>query len=170
MNMKQNPKTWYLVQCKPREAFRAQEHLSNQQFECFLPTHAVKRKRGNSTKWVSEPLFPHYLFLRLSSECNWGTIRSTRGVSKIVDFNGKPATVADYIVQGLQNHCAVVEGAEPASLYQEGEKVLITEGCFRDLEAIVKATKGDERVILLLNILNRQSQIEVPIGTIATRT
>lgn len=158
-----------MVQCKPREAFRAQEHLSNQQLHCFLPSHRVKRKRGNSTKWVTEPLFPHYLFIHLSSDCNWGTIRSTRGVSKVVDFNGRPAAVADYIVQGLQSHCANMAGEEQAPLYREGEKVTVTEGCFRELEAIVKATKGDERVVLLLNILNRQTQIEVPIGAITPR-
>jgi transcriptional antiterminator RfaH len=32
---------WYLVQCKPRESFRAEEHLNNQGFETFHPTHLV---------------------------------------------------------------------------------------------------------------------------------
>lgn len=167
--MTQTDKIWYLVQCKPREAFRAEEHLNNQNFECFLPTHPVKRARGGCMQWVTEPLFPHYLFARLGIECNWGAIRSTRGVSKIVGFNGKPAKVADYIVQSLQRHCAAMNGTEPGALYHAGEEVTITEGCFRELDAIVKTTKGDERVILLLNILNRQSQIEVPVSVIAPK-
>ena len=161
--------TWYLIQCKPREAFRAEEHLNNQNLECFLPTHPVKRHRGGRTRWITEPLFPHYLFIRLSSESNWGVIRSTRGVSKIVDFNDKPASVADSIVDALRHHCSLLNHADPQPLYSAGEHVLITEGCFRELEAVVKTAKGEDRVILLLNILNRQQEIELSTSAISTR-
>lgn len=161
-----NPKTWYLVQCKPRESARAQEHLSGQHFECFLPTHQVKRTRRGRTYWVTEPLFPHYLFIHLSHLSNWSIIRSTRGVNKVVEFNGKPAVVADAIVKAIRHHCAIAAGAEPEPLYKAGESVIITEGCFRELEAIVKTAKTDERIILLLNILNRQQEIELPANAI----
>lgn len=162
-------KTWYLIQCKPREAFRAEEHLNNQHLECFLPLHQVKRQRGGRTQWVTEPLFPHYLFIHLSDESNWGVIRSTRGVSKIVDFNGKPAPVADSIVNALRYQCALLNDAEPQPIYKAGESVIITEGCFRELEAIVKTAKGEDRVILLLNILNRQQEIELSTGAVRTK-
>lgn len=161
--------SWYLLQCKPREVFRAEQHLANQGFECFLPSHPVKRKQGNKTRWVTEPLFPHYLFIRLSGQSNWGVIRSTRGVAKVVAFNGQPRPVADELVAGLIRHCEILNGAEPEPLYKPGEKVTITEGCFRELEAVVKATKGEERVVLLLTLLNQEQQIEVPIGSVASR-
>ena len=160
---------WYLVQCKAREAFRAHEHLTNQQFECFLPTHSVKRTRRQTTHWVTEPLFPHYLFIHLSETSNWGVIRSTRGVAKVVAFNGRPCPVADPLVAALQHQCAIRNGEQPPPLYQPGERVLITEGCFKDLEAVVQATKGEERVVLLLTLLNREQPIEVPINAIASR-
>jgi transcriptional antiterminator RfaH len=162
-------KTWYLIQCKPKEAFRAEEHLNNQHLECFLPTHSVKRQRGGRARWIMEPLFPHYLFIHLDNESNWGVIRSTRGVSKIVDFNGKPASVADSIVYALRHHCALLNDAEPQPIYKSGESVIITEGCFRELEAIVKTAKGEDRVILLLNILNRQQEIELPASAVSTK-
>lgn len=157
---------WYLVQCKAREAFRAHEHLTNQQFECFLPTHSVKRTRRQTTRWVTEPLFPHYLFIRLHDTSNWGVIRSTRGVAKVVGFNGRPCPVAAPLVAALQHQCAIRNGEQPPPLYQPGEKVLLTEGCFKDLEAVVQATKSEERVVLLLTLLNREQTIEVPINTV----
>jgi transcriptional antiterminator RfaH len=168
-NAQAHSSSWYLVQCKPREAFRAREHLSNQGFECFLPTHSVKRTQRQKTRWVTEPLFPHYLFIRLSDASNWGVIRSTRGVAKVVSFNGQPCPVTDALIAALQHHCALRNGEEPAPLFKAGEKVIITQGCFKELEAVVQATKGEERVVLLLTLLNRQQQIEVPINTIASR-
>lgn len=158
--------SWFLLQCKPREVFRAERHLVNQGFECFLPTHPVKRKHRNKTHWVTEPLFPHYLFIRLDGQSNWGVIRSTRGVAKVVSFNGQPRSVGDPVIASLVRHCEILNGAEPEPLYKPGEKVLITEGCFREVEAVVQAIKGEERVVLLLNLLNRQQQIEVPIDSI----
>ncbi|WP_341939638.1 transcription/translation regulatory transformer protein RfaH [Marinimicrobium sp. C2-29] len=160
---------WYLVQCKPRETFRAEQHLANQGFDCFHPTHPVKRKRRDKIVWVTEPLFPHYLFIRLDYASNWGVIRSTRGVVKIVKFEGRPRPVSEEIVYGLEQHCAILHGAEPEPLFRPGEKVMITEGCFRELEAIVQTTKGDERVVLLLNLLNQPQSIELPLSAISTR-
>jgi len=160
---------WYLVQCKAGEAFRAHEHLSNQGFECFLPTHSVKRSRRQKTQWVTEPLFPHYLFIKLSNSSNWAVIRSTRGVAKLVAFNGQPLPVDDLLVAALQHHCAIINGEEPGPFYKPGEKVVITQGSFKDVEAVVQATKGEERVVLLLNLLNREQPIEVSITAIANR-
>jgi len=160
---------WYLVQCKPRHTFRAEEHLVNQGFECFLPKHRVKRKARQKIVWVTEPLFPHYLFIRLDDESNWATIRSTRGVAQVVRFNGVPVPAPEPIVRGLQQHCARLSGAEPEPLFRPGEQVVITEGCFKQLEAVVQATKGEERVVLLLNLLNQPQCIELPATAISSR-
>lgn len=160
---------WYLVQCKPRHTFRAEEHLTHQGFECFLPTHPVKRKHRQTTRVVTEPLFPHYLFLRLDHRSNWSVIRSTRGVAHVVTFNGVPKPVPDTVIDALRQHCAILNGEEPEPLFKAGERVVITQGAFRELEAVVHATKGEERVVLLLNLLNQPQYLEVPVHSITAR-
>jgi transcriptional antiterminator RfaH len=159
---------WYLVQCKPQGAARAECNLHNQQFECFLPTHRVQRKRVGKLRWVNEPLFPHYLFIRLGDDSNWRSIRSTRGVARIVGFNGRPSPVPDELVSGLQKHCASRNLEAPPPPYHPGDTVVINDGCFKDLQAIVQATKGEERVVLLLNLLNRVHTIELPMVAISS--
>lgn len=158
---------WYLVQCKPRESFRAEVHLNNQNYTCFHPTYPIKRKVSGHVQSVIVPLFPHYLFVLLNGSDKWSAIRSTRGVSKIVYFNGAPASLDHRLVEGLQRHCAVLHGCEPEPIYKIGDRVIITEGCFKELEAIVTATKGEERVILLLNLLNRPQQVELSVSAVA---
>ncbi|GGI82235.1 transcription/translation regulatory transformer protein RfaH [Legionella impletisoli] len=162
---------WYLVQCKPRQTFRAELHLTNQGYHCFHPTYPVKKKvRTNGTIAIQttiEPLFPHYLFVSLSNLDSWYTIRSTRGVKSIVTFNGIPGSVSHSILEGIRYHCNVLNGLEPEPMFKEGQRVRITEGCFKELEAIVAANTGEERVILLLNLFNREQQIELPITSIA---
>lgn len=152
---------WYLVQCKPRESFRAELHLNNQGFVCFHPTHFVKRKRLREFQSVIEPLFPHYLFILLDKTSNWIPIRSTRGVARIVHFNGRPASLDDAFISQLKLRCDKLHGKESEPMYKINDRVRITDGCFKDIEAIVTATSGDERVTLLFDLMNRPQEIEV---------
>lgn len=159
---------WYLVQCKPRESFRAEAHLQNQNYTCFHPTYPVKRKTAGKISVKIAPLFPHYIFILLNDTDNWSAIRSTRGVSKIVSFNGVPASLNHHIVEELQHQCARLNGLAPEPIYKIGDRVVVTDGCFKELEAIVTATNGEERVILLLNLFNRPQHIEVSACDIAS--
>ena len=115
---------------------------------------------------VIAPLFPHYLFILLNSADNWSTIRSTRGVSRIVYFNGVPASLESRIVEGLQHHCARLNGLAAEPMYKPGDRVLITDGCFKELEAIVTATSAEERVILLIHLFHREQCIELPVQAV----
>lgn len=158
---------WYLVQCKPGESFRAAENLQNQNYTYFHPTHPIKRKKGNNVQTLVAPLFPHYLFILLGENDNWSAIRSTRGVSRMVRFNGIPASLSHHIIEELQRQCARLNGIEAAPIYQVGDRVVITDSCFKELEAIVTATTGDERVTLLINLFNRPQYVELPVGAVA---
>ena len=154
---------WYLIQCKPRECFRAMEHLQNQAFEAFLPTLSREVLRRGKRETVLEPLFPHYLFVRLSDVAdNWAPLRSTRGVARVVRFGDTPLSVPDDIVSALQEPVPT----QPQALFEAGDKVQITEGALAGLEAIFAATDGDERVVLLIKLLHQQQTVRVPLSQV----
>jgi transcriptional antiterminator RfaH len=78
--MIRDDRRWYVLQCKPREVFRAVEQLANQDYEAFAPSFRREAIRKGKREVVVEPLFPHYCFVRLSDIAdNWAPIRSTRG-------------------------------------------------------------------------------------------
>ena len=157
---------WYLVQCKPRESFRAEMHLLNQGYTCFHPTQRVKRKRFGSITLVLEPFFPYYLFVQLRVADNWSPIRSTRGVSRLVYFDGVPAKLDALMMDVLQRQCARLNGEPVQSLYQVGDTVVIMQGCFKAIEAVVTAVSGDERVSLLFNLFNRQQNVDLSVDVL----
>ncbi|MFP8967027.1 transcription/translation regulatory transformer protein RfaH [Pokkaliibacter sp. CJK22405] len=157
---------WYLIQCKPREGFRAEEHLTNQGFTCFHPTHRVEKVRRTGRQWVTEPLFPNYLFIQLDTvENNWYPIRSTRGVSKMVTFNNQPLAVPTCVIEGLKHRLEDSPSEQPA--FSTGDKVRIKEGCFSELDAIFQAQRGEDRALLLLTLLSTPQRIEVPLHAIS---
>ncbi|PMR73450.1 transcription/translation regulatory transformer protein RfaH [Billgrantia endophytica] len=156
---------WYVIQCKGGESFRATEHLGNQGYELFLPVLEVQKKRQGRLVWVNEPLFPHYLFIRLDRVAsNWRPIRSTRGVLRIVTFGDKPLPVDDALVDLLREQGTDREGATANVYFRAGETVEITEGPFKDLQAVFASHRGEERAIVLLNLLNRQQRLEIPVA------
>lgn len=153
---------WYLVQCKPRQDDRAQEHLERQGYQCFRPLHQYECIVRGRRQVNIQSLFPGYLFIALAADANWAPLRSTRGVSRVVGFGGMPAEVDIRLICQLQRRSA----QEPTPVLRTGQSVRIFEGGYAELDAIFLAMDGDERVVLLLNLLNRQQQISVPLASI----
>lgn len=145
-----NPR-WYLIQTKPRQEIRAEENLRRQDFDCYRP-----QKHGKT----EEPLFPGYLFIRLDRHMdNWYPIRSTRGVSRVVSFGGEPTPVRDELIEQLRQRLATpVEKPQ----FSPGELVTLHGDSFNELEAIFVCADGEERSVILLNLLQREQKVRVP--------
>lgn len=152
---------WYLVQSKPRQEARAEENLRSQFFSCYCPQHSVEKIRHGKRVVIQQPLFPGYLFINLCKlNDSWHSIRSTRGVLRLVTFANQPLPVDDQIVSDLQARLA---GTGNKSLFQEGDRVSIIDGPFKDLDAVFSKTDGEERAIILLSVLHRQHQLKMPL-------
>lgn len=156
--MLENPR-WYLLQCKVQQQGRAERHLSQQDFEHYAPRHIVKRVGKGGVETRSEALFPGYVFIRLGDDSNWQALRSTRGVCRLVSFNGTPHPVPDSLIAVLEQSAA--KPLSPRALFNAGERVIVTHGCFKHVEAIVKSVTADERIIVLMNILQTEQALEM---------
>lgn len=73
---------------------------------------------------TDESLFPRYLFIRQGqgdSAPSWASIRSTKGVSRLVSFGSEPAHVPDRLVEALCEQEASVQ-VEPERLFKPGPR------------------------------------------------
>lgn len=146
------------MQCKPKQDFRALENLQYQGYECLLPIHEIERLRNGQWLRQEEPLFPGYLFIELDTlQDNWMPIRSTRGVSQIVRFGANPLPVPVEVIDHLRHKKTQLDHE-----LLPGEKVLVDWSGTSGIEAIFLAKDGTERVLLLLNLLQREVQVSVP--------
>lgn len=154
---------WYVVQTKPKQEFRALEQLQNQNYDCFLPTLSVRKiSRGKLTA-VTEPLFSRYLFIRLSTTTgNWSPIRSTRGVSSLVAFGGRLATLPDSCVAALRN----APDLPPQNLFDPGTRVTITDGPFSGWEGLYQLPDGEARAFVLIELMRQPQQLSFSIESL----
>lgn len=155
---------WYLVHTKPQKETVAERNLQRQGYETYLPLiQQPRRRRG---RWIEmiEPLFSRYLFIHLRP--GYDDIRSIRytiGVRDLVRFTEEPAIVPDQIVQSLRDTADPKSGLHylKGPVLKPGSKVTIDSGPFAGLKAIFLAETGQERAVVLLEMLGRENRITV---------
>ena len=148
---------WYLVHTKPRLESVALENLERQNYRCYLPMMAVEKLRKGRLVTVTEPLFPRYLFIELDTSVSapsWSPIRSTKGVNTLVRFGMEPAKVPSILVESLMAHEASLR-SEPVAMFNPGDHVKVKQGPFAGIEGIYQMTDGQQRVMVLIELMSK---------------
>ena len=158
-----NNTAWYVVHTKPRQEARALENLQNQGFNCFLPTMQVQKLRNQKVQTLTEPMFSRYLFIQLHDQTqNWGPIRSTLGVSKLVSFGPQPAKVPPEFI-------AFLKEAPPETLermFTPGESIQIASGPLQGIEGKYIAHDGETRAFVLVDLLGQPQKLRMAVESL----
>jgi len=146
-------KKWYLIKTKSRQENTAKQNLENQGYLAFCPIAKINNKLVI--------LFPGYLFVQLNEKTqNWSPINSTKGVSHFVKFGLNFAKVPASVIEFIKtNQHITAEKLINLNNFKPGDKVLISDGVFKNWVAIFKCYKPDERVILLMNLLGNEQSL-----------
>ena len=153
---------WHLVFTKPRQEKRAAFNLSQQGFEVFLPMMNKELFHQKSLGIVEVPLFKRYLFVRLYEKSSpWHVIRNTLGVADLVRFGNMFAIVPDEMIDPLKKlEMPTIE------MFTKGEVLKVTDGPFKDLEVIYQLKDGNQRAIVLIEILNKTQKISLGLNSL----
>lgn len=158
---------WYAIQHKPAQGDRALANLQNQDASCFYPKIEVERIRGTKRQKRLEPLFPGYLFINIEqTDPLWAKLRSTRGVARVVSFAGKPATIDDAVIDHIRDS---LDKVEQSGGIKPGESVQVDDGPFQGIQAVFEAYDGEERAIVLMNFMQKQQRVSVPVSGVRKR-
>jgi transcriptional antiterminator RfaH len=157
----ENHASWYLIQTKPKQEFRALEQLENQGYNCFLPTLHVEKLNAGKLHFCVEPLFARYMFIQLDTVMsNWSPIRSTRGVTKLIEFGGRFAALSDECIKPLRDRHAGL----PMRMLEPGNRVTILDGPFAGLEGIYEMPDGEARAMVLIQLISEPQKLSFAIA------
>jgi transcriptional antiterminator RfaH len=67
----------------------------------------------------------------------------------------EPAKVDDALIQALRQHESAYK-ARPQKLFEVGQKVVITQGAFAGIEGMFQMSDGEQRVMVLIEIMSKQ--------------
>lgn len=160
---------WYLIHTKPGRENLAEFNLLRQKYQVYYPRLArTWQRRGRRISEVTS-LFPRYLFLNLAQDQELGPVRSTLGVANIVRFGQAYAVVPASVIEVLRDRADPQTGFHSLqchAVFEPGSEVKIIDGALQGLAGVFLREAGEQRVVLLLQLLGRDVHVEVAEGSI----
>jgi transcription antitermination factor NusG len=144
-----NRKYWYVVYTKPRWEKKVYSRLGEKGIEAYCPLNKVRKKWSDRVKWVEEPLFKSYVFVRVTEE-QLSDVRFVNGVVNFIYWLGKPAMVKDREIETIRKFLDKYEEvwAERIDIEQE-MKVTIRKGALMNQEGkVVKVLNNKVKVLI----------------------
>lgn len=166
-------RAWVLVATAARAERLARLHLVRQGIGVYLPMRATKSKRADVA--ASIPFLPGYLLAQVELVApRWSDIRSTPGVSGLVQVAGAVARVPDAEVARIRSRevMGLVRLDDPrpkarASGLAAGDRVRIKGGAWGGLEALFDRDLPDQaRVEVLIAGMGRLTPLELDMADV----
>src|ERR1043166_6488695 len=95
------PTRWYAAHTCANHEKRVREHLEQKSVESFLPTYESIRRWKDRRMRLRLPLFPGYLFVRMTMADHLSVLR-VPSVVRLVGINGKPSALPDEEIAALR--------------------------------------------------------------------
>jgi transcription antitermination factor NusG len=157
---------WYAAYTCTNHEKRVAEQLVVLELEHFLPLYASVRRWKDRRVMLDLPLFPGYVFVRLALR-NRLRMLQLPGVVRLVGFNGTPAALPDEEMNALKLGLKTRLHAEPHPYLTVGRRVCINRGPLAGCEGILVRRKGNYRVVLSLDLIQRSVSVDVDASDLA---
>jgi transcriptional antiterminator RfaH len=161
---------WYVLRTKPRSEAVAAGHLARKEIAVYLPkleiSPACSTQKGLLAE-VTEPLFPGYLFAHLTLAQDFHRAAWSPGIRNFLSFGEDLAQpVDDDVIECLRRRASGGDVLRPRA-FRPGEQVTVCSGPFAGLLAIIdRPIPANGRVKILLEILKRQTRVELPVHAV----
>ncbi len=160
-SVKSSGRAWYVVQTHAGKETFAYKQLRNQSFDAYLPTVLRSVKRGRKYATIERALFPRYLFVAPDLRpARWRAINATYGVSRLVSSGDVPAPLPRGFVDALKARLAG-DACAPDQQFSVGDRVRIFGGPFDRLCGDIQRMHERERIVVLLDLLDRKVPVHV---------
>jgi transcription antitermination factor NusG len=158
---------WYAFRVRPRHEKSVSRLLRSKCCNEFLPLLKTRTRWADRTTTVELPLFPGYIFCEAERR-EVGSIRSTPGIFDVVRAGSSPLPARRDEVESLLHAMRHDLPIEPCSFdgFCGGEWLRITTGPLSGLCGTVVKVRGEQRLLISIEILHRQVLVEVPAGSL----
>lgn len=155
---------WYCFSTLHKRERLAAVHLENAAgFPTFAPIirYLKNTRRGKVT--FQEAMFPGYVFVFCDLQAAYRRILATSGIRQLVRYGETVPTVPASFIESIRQQVDQAQHEADTESFEPGTEVIVAEGAFKDLQAVVSgAISGNERVRLLLEFLGRQVEVQLP--------
>ena len=154
-------KEWFILQFKSNSHHKAEKNLNQQGFETFLPLYNTTSRNLSRFRNTSKPLFPGYMFIKFDrAESKWHKINNTYGVSRLITFRSILKSIPTTFVDSLMRRYDSSDKLIPVKKLKKDDQVKVLRGPFANFIATVEKYESDQRIWILLDLMNRKTKIQ----------
>ena len=160
---------WYAVYTRPRSEKKAYDQLVKAGIESYLPLVKTLKQWSDRKKWVEEPLFTSYVFLKVSEKEYYDALNITPHTVRYVTFEGKAVPIPASQIEAMKVYIEQGDYSDiDASDLVPGQKIEVTEGAMRGLQGRMIRVSNKQKVRVEIDGVGKVLYVEVPMGMLRT--
>jgi transcription termination/antitermination protein NusG len=153
---------WFAVHARTRFEKKIVCEFEEKGIETFLPLFSSKHKWSDRQSVVHQPLFPGYVFVRISAVQNERvSVLRTIGVMNFVGARGVGTPIPDCEIRSVRT---LLEQRLPFQLYpflSVGQRVRILGGCLDGIGGILTAINGSQSLVVSVQLIQRSIALQI---------
>jgi transcription antitermination factor NusG len=151
---------WFALFTRSHHEKRVAKYLAEREIEHFLPLYQEQHQWSHYRKvTVDLPLFPNYIFVKISRQERTRTLEVPGAVSFVGQRN-IPTPLPPLEIEPLR--VGLRPGSyQPHPYLQAGTKVRVDRGPMAGVQGIIVRNKNSCRVVLSLDLIMRSVAVEV---------
>lgn len=154
---------WYLIYTKARHEKKVESRLADKQIECLLPMRKTFKNWHDRRKFVTEPLFPSYIFVYLRDMESYYGGMDTEGVLSYVKLGKAAVKVNETVVNNVRliaDKAADVEVSKDS--FQPGHRLMIRQGPLSGVDGEMVTYKNKRQLLVRVELLQRNLLVTLP--------
>ncbi len=154
---------WYALYTHPRAEKKVYERLLKKNIEVFFPLQKKLRQWKDRKKWIDEPLFRSYIFVKISEKEYYEAL-NTLGIVRYITFSGKAAPIPDWQIIAIKqllesNH----EFEITCSDFKKGEHVKVASGVLKGMKGELISFKNEKKVLVRIDHISHNLVVNIPL-------
>ena len=154
MNFRKPVYKWYVIYTKTNQEKRIFDNLRKDKIECFLPLRKTLRQWSDRKKWIEEPLFKSYIFVKVSNK-EFFDVLCIPSVICYVSFGGKAHPIPEEQIVNIEKF--VLQQEKEIVLTRErikkGTKAEILAGPLRGVRGEIVQINSKSRILIRIETL-----------------
>lgn len=146
---------WYAIYTRANGEKKLLSNLAEKKIECYLPLKKTLKCWSDRKKWVEEPLFRCYIFVKVSYK-EFFTALNTPGVVCYVSFGGKAQPIPEAQISNIKTF--LTQGDHEVTLtyerIQKGVTVEVLHGSLKGVKGEVINICGQTRLVMRIDSMN----------------
>lgn len=154
---------WLVAYTKPRNEKKVLERLQGMGIEVYLPLQRTLKQWSDRKKWVEEPLFRSYIFVRPTLKDYYSVVQ-TDGVVRYVSFAKQVSKVPHSTIEQIK--FLLNEPGVDIEVSQEhiepGTRIVISMGAMCGMEGEVVEHRGAQKLIVRMESISHSILVTLP--------